>query len=348
MNKNITFCLIILFISVFVAFPAAAGEKQAVFAGGCFWCLEPPFESLSAVSEVVSGYTGGDVDDPTYQQVSSGTTGHYEAVRVVYDDERISYEELLNIFWRNIDPTDKYGQFFDQGSQYHTAIFYSNDEERRLAEASKSNLNASGKFSQPIVTEVLPAAEFYDAEEYHQDYYLKQPERYNSYSVGSGRKGFLADTWENEEWAMYEKPARRELKDQLTDLQYDVTQKEATERPFSNEYWDNHEKGIYVDVVSGEPLFSSTDKYDSGCGWPSFTKPIDSSFIINKTDRSLFSVRTEVRSKYGDSHLGHVFNDGPVDEGGLRYCINSASMRFIPQSGMAEEGYEEYLSLFLP
>ena len=328
------------------ASPLSAAEKEAIFAGGCFWCLEPPFESLRGVSFVVSGYTGGHVENPTYRQVTGGNTGHYEAVRVIYDDEVIGYDELLEVFWRNIDPTDSYGQFYDRGDQYRTAVFYSGRAERRLAERSKAALEASGKFDDPIVTEILPAAPFYEAEEYHQDYYRRQPDRYYAYAEGSGRKGFLATVWEDEEWAMYEKPSDKELKRNLTDLQYEVTQHEGTERAFTGEYWDNHAEGIYVDVVSGEPLFSSTDKFDSGSGWPSFTRPIDSHFVVNKSDRSWIMVRTEVRSRYGDSHLGHVFDDGPSTEGGLRYCINSASLRFVPKDEMEAQGYAEYLSLF--
>lgn len=324
----------------------SAAEKTAVFAGGCFWCLEPPFEALRGVREVVSGYTGGDVENPSYQQVTGGDTGHYEAVRVVYDDSVITYQELLDVFWRNIDPTDRYGQFYDRGGQYKTAVFYNNGTEKRLAERSIENLDASEKFSDPVVTEILPVAVFYDAEDYHQDYYRKNPDRYYGYAEGSGRKGFLDEVWEDEEWAMFDKPNDRQLKRDLTDLQFDVTQREATERAFTGEFWDHKEDGIYVDVVSGEPLFSSTDKYDSGCGWPSFTRPIDSHFITSKSDGSLFMQRTEVRSKYADSHLGHVFDDGPVEEGGLRYCINSASLRFVPRAELEAEGYGEYLSLF--
>jgi peptide methionine sulfoxide reductase msrA/msrB len=341
-----TISTLILLVLLLLTASLSAGEKQAVFAGGCFWCLEPPFESLRGVSAVISGYTGGTVKNPTYQQVSAGNTGHYEAVRVVYDDELITYKELLDVFWRNIDPTDRYGQFADKGQHYQTAIFYSNTDEKRQAEKSMADLASSGKFKKPLVTSILPAAKFYDAEEYHQDYYKKQPDHYYAYAEGSGRKGFLSDVWKDKEWAMYKKPSDDELKKKLTGLQYNVTQKDATERAFSNEFWDNHEDGIYVDVVSGEPLFSSTDKFDSGTGWPSFTRPIDSHFIVNKSDRSFFTVRTEVRSKYGDSHLGHLFDDGPVDDGGLRYCINSASLRFVPVKDMAAEGYGEYLVLF--
>ncbi len=346
MKRSIMIPALTIILAALALSPAAARDKEAVFAGGCFWCLEPPFEALRGVSAVVSGYTGGHVENPSYQAVTQGNTGHYEAVRVVYDDDVISYEELLEVFWRNIDPTDKYGQFYDQGEQYKTAVFYGNGSEKRLAERSKASLESSGKFSDPIATEILPDAIFYDAEEYHQDYYKKQPDRYYSYAAGSGRKGFLAATWEDEEWAVFEKPSDRELKSQLTDLQFDVTQKEATERAFSNEFWDNHDDGIYVDIVSGEPLFSSNDKFESGTGWPSFTRPIDSHFVVNKSDRSLFVSRTEVRSKYADSHLGHLFDDGPADEGGLRYCINSASLRFVPVEKLESEGFSEYLELF--
>lgn len=333
-------------IVLIAALPALAAEKEAVFAGGCFWCLEPPFEALKGVKSVISGYTGGDVPNPTYNQVIQGNTGHFEAVKVTYDNSIVSYEQLLDVFWRNIDPTDRYGQFYDRGKQYQTAVFYAEESERRLAAKSKRALDQSGKFKEPVVTEILPRADFYEAEEYHQDYYRKQPERYYAYAEGSGRKGFLASVWENEEWSMYKKPSDRKLKSTLSKLQYDVTQKDGTERAFTGEYWDNHKEGIYVDIVSGEPLFSSTDKFDSGTGWPSFTRPIDQQFIVSKSDRSLFMTRTEVRSKYADSHLGHVFDDGPKDDGGLRYCINSSSLRFIPKDAMEAEGYADYLHLF--
>ncbi len=338
-----------LFVAVFGLYSIqilSAELQEAVFAGGCFWCLEPPFESLRGVRSVVSGYTGGEVKDPSYEQVVNGGTGHYEAVKVSYDDELISYKELLDVFWRNIDPTDRYGQFYDRGQQYQTAVFFSSQSEKLLAEESRQSLSATGKFDKEIVTEILPLSPFYEAEEYHQDFYRKNPERYYSYYAGSNRKGYLTSVWEDEKWKMNKKPTDRELRSQLTDLQYRVTQEDGTERAFTGEYWNNHEEGIYVDIISGEPLFSSTDKYDSGTGWPSFTRPIDIDFLVSKTDKKLFSVRTEVRSKNADSHLGHVFNDGPREEGGLRYCINSASLRFVPKDKMEAEGYGEYLVLF--
>ncbi len=313
--------------------------QTATFAGGCFWCLEPPFERLTGVIDVISGYTGGNFENPTYEDVVRGDTGHLEAVVVLYDPEQITYAELLDVFWRQIDPTDDGGQFVDRGSHYRTAIFYHGSDQLALAELSKSNLGLSGRFEKPIVTEILAAAKFYPAENYHQDFYQKSPGRYESYRANSGRDRFIEEYWnraiEVEESAI----------DQLTPLQYYVTQKNGTETPFDNEYWDHTEPGIYVDVVSGEALFSSLDKFDSGTGWPSFTKPIDNNNIIEKEDRALFMLRTEVRSNEADSHLGHVFNDGP-EITGLRYCINSAALRFIHLDDLEKEGYGSFLSLW--
>jgi peptide methionine sulfoxide reductase msrA/msrB len=323
--------------------------ETATFAGGCFWCNEAAFEELDGVVEVISGYTGGGEEDPSYEEVSAGTTGHAEAVQVFYDSSIITYSELVEKFWRQIDPTDSEGQFVDKGSQYRTIIFYSNDEEKKIAELSKKNLEKSGRFDKPIVTEILPAKTFYKAEEYHQDFYKKKILRYNSYKKASGREQYSEETWgEDKDYTLtsYKKPSDEELRSLLTSEQYIITQKGGTEKPFDNEYWDNKEEGIYVDVVSGEPLFSSTDKYDSGTGWPSFTKPIDKSNIVEKEDRTLLTTRTEIRSKNSDSHLGHVFNDGPKESTGLRFCTNSASLRFVPKEKMKEEGYGDYMWLF--
>jgi len=312
--------------------------EKATFAGGCFWCMVKPFDEQDGIEEVVSGYTGGHKENPTYKEVCSETTGHYEAVQITFNPEVFPYEKLLDVFWSQIDPTDAGGQFHDRGDSYRTAIFYHSDEQKEIAEKSKSDLNQSGRFKDPIVTEIIPAKPFFAAEEYHQDYYKKNPFRYKMYQAGSGRAAFIKEHWKKEN--------REDLKKKLTPIQYEVTQNNGTEPPFKNEFWNHTEEGIYVDIVSGEPLFSSLDKYDAGCGWPSFTKPINKEQVKEEMDVSHRMVRTEVRSKEGDSHLGHVFEDGPVDKGGLRYCINSAALRFIPVSQLETEGYGEYKKLF--
>jgi len=365
MKKILIFCsAILLSLALFSPWSMAENKAKnyqkypvATFAGGCFWCVESGFEKVPGVVEVVSGYSGGSSDNATYKKVSRGGTKHIESIQVFYDDKKISYAELLDALWKQINPTDNKGQFVDRGAQYRPAIFYHNANEKQLAQQAIKELDMSGRYDKKINIELIAFEKFYDAEEYHQDYHKKNPIRYKFYRYNSGRDQYLEKTWGTDlykktmrikkmETSNYMKPSKEELKATLTDLQYKVTQEEGTERAFSNKYWDNHEQGVYVDIVSGEPLFSSEDKFESGTGWPSFTKPIADIGVTEHVDKGLFSTRTEVRSANADSHLGHVFNDGPKESTGLRYCINSASLRFVPKSDLEKEGLTKFASLF--
>lgn len=327
--------------------------STAVFAGGCFWCVESDFEKYPGVVDAVSGYTGGKTTNPTYEEVSYKETGHYEAVKVHFDESVVSYSDLLEIFWRSVDPTDAGGQFVDRGNSYRTAIFYADEEQLKAVTASVAKLKKSRRYqNKKIITPFIKASTFYKAEGYHQDYYKKKPTKYKYYRFRSGRDQYLKKIWgEDLKYKVDHKLKntaavdKSVLKKTLTKMQYHVTQEGGTEPPFKNEFWDNKASGIYVDVVSGEPLFSSLDKYKSGTGWPSFTKPLESKNIVEKIDKTLFATRTEVRSKNADSHLGHVFNDGPKPLG-LRYCLNSASLRFISVEDLEKAGLSKYLKLF--
>lgn len=342
---------------------SAEGYQTITLAGGCFWCTEAYFQEHPGVIDAVSGYAGGSEQDASYLKVSKGITKHREAVQITYDPKIISTEEILDIYWSHIDPTNTEGQFADNGFQYTTAIFYHNDVQKEAALDSKKRLDQSKLFTKPIATEVLSFTNFFKAEEYHQDYYKKAALHYEQYKKGSGRASFVEETWakdaaikflETEQTTSMKKSLKKdydytdeqiaEMLKNLDPLAYHVVAENGTESPFNNKYWDNKAEGIYVDIVTKKPLFSSTHKYDSGTGWPSFWRTIDDDSVTLHEDNSLSTTRTEVRSDAG--HVGHMFNDGPVEEGGRRFCTNSASILFIPKEEMKSRGYEKYLYLF--
>ncbi len=325
--------------------------STAMFAGGCFWCVESDLEKIPDVISVTSGYSGGTSESPTYEDYKEGK--HREVVEVAYDPQQVTFRELATYLVRHIDPTDSDGSFGDRGEAYAPALYYSSDEEKQIIQEVLKEIDESGVYSEPLAVDILPRTKFWPAEEYHQNYAKKNPLKYGYYRRVSGRDAFIKEHWGDmagdvfdSEDVEYIKPSDDELKDMLTPLQYDVTQEDGTEPAFNNEYWDNHDEGIYVDIVSGEPLFSSTDKFDSGTGWPSFLKPIDSSFVTEHDDYKLFLKRTEVRSAQADSHLGHILLDGPESNDKVRYCMNSAALRFVPRSNLTNEGYGEYEELF--
>jgi len=334
--------------------------ETATFAGGCFWCIEAEFEKITGVIEAVSGYTGGHLENPSYEQVTSGTSGHYEAVQIKFDHGKINFTQLLEIFFRQIDPTDGLGSFIDRGDQYRSAIFYHDASQKGKTQNFIKQINQSKRFDLKVATKIIVFEKFYKAETYHQDYHRKNPIRYTFYRSRSGRDKFIDKAWgkldkikknnfnsqlKQDTKVKHGSMVKKDIKAKLTKLQFHVTQENGTEPSFNNEYWDNKQPGIYVNIVSGEPLFSSTDKFKSGTGWPSFTKPIEQNVVVEKKDKSFFMTRTEVRSQKADSHLGHVFQDGPFSTG-LRYCINSASLKFISAKDLKENNLEQYEKLF--
>jgi len=315
-------------------------ENVIYLAGGCFWGIEHLMQAIPGVIDAESGYANGTGEaDADYQTVCAGGTGFRETVRVEYDPEQVSLDALLLAYFYVIDPTVENRQGNDIGTQYQTGVYYTNDKAKetveRIAEIERSR-------SSEFHVEIGPLVNYYPAEDYHQDYLENNPFGYCHIPTAEIElfSNLRIDPGD------YQKPAEEAIRDKLTEEQYYVTQESGTEYAFRNEFWDQFEKGIYVDVVTGEPLFSSTDKYESSCGWPAFTKPIEEPSIIELPDDSYGMQRIEVRSRAGNSHLGHVFENDPESPNGVRYCINSASLRFIPYAKMEAEGYGYLMDLF--
>ena len=316
----------------------ASRLREIFFAGGCFWGVESDFSQVPGVRSATVGYANGDTANPSYQEVCTGKTGHAETVHLVYDPDQVSLQTLTEHFFLIINPLTLNRQGNDSGSQYRSGVYYTDESDLELLQQVRDA--EQEKYTAPIQTELLPLRCYYLAEDYHQDYLEKNPGGYCHIDFSS-----LADFPRLEQSSAYSRPSDQEIRSMLTEEQYRVTQENATERPFSGEYDQLFEPGIYVDVVTGEPLFLSADKYDAGCGWPSFSRPIDADAVVESSDTSYGMNRTEVRSRIGDSHLGHVFSDGPAALGGMRYCINSASLRFVPYAEMEKEGYGDLLPL---
>lgn len=341
--------------------------RTMIVAGGCFWCVEADLEKTPGVIEVVSGYGGGNTDNPTYKTYGSG--GHREIVEVTYDANQISFEDILIVTLKTTDPTDDDGTFNDRGDKYSSAFFYETDEQLAIINNLIAEVDEHGPYEQPLAIDVEPRPTFWKAEDNHQDYYkgTLTKLKYQYYRNASGRSDFIKEHWGEDKspdlswrtqfnssatsmndtqtyaWASYVKPDKETLRSTLDAEAFDVTQEDGTERRHTSPLDKNWERGIYVDILSGEPLYSSRDKFDSGTGWPSFVAPITPDALTLHEDRKLFSVRTETRSAIADNHIGHVFNDGPADRGGMRYCMNGVALRFVPEADMVAEGYEDFL-----
>lgn len=317
-------------------------QKEIYLAGGCFWGMQAYFENIPGIICAEVGYANGNIEDPTYEMVCHQETGFAEAVHIIYLEDMIKLEFILTMYFQVIDPTAFHRQGNDIGSQYRTGIYYTDTSDAPIILVALHQLQLA--YKENIVVEHKALMNFYLAEPKHQEYLRKHKNGYchiPKQKIEEAKYAYMDDVQRNR----YTKPSDEQLRIQLNREQYAVTQKNSTERPFENAYWDTKKPGIYVDITTKEPLFTSFHKLDVGCGWPSFSKPIKKNALKENIDDSLGMVRTEVRSRIGDAHLGHVFNDGPSDMGGLRYCINSASLQFIPIEEMEKEGYGSYLSL---